>query len=94
MVLGILKIYLGSPFSANWCCPRSVCSRSVGSRSGVVDPDGRYVHFSNWTTCLRKLLFHIYDSSDNTGTVDYFLLLMLMACHFFGTLLILNYIQF
>ena len=36
--------------------------------------DGRYVHFPNWTTCLRKLLFHIYGSSDNTGTVDYFLI--------------------
>ena len=33
MALGIVKIYLGSPFSANRHCPRSVCLRSVGSRS-------------------------------------------------------------
>ena len=33
MALGIVKIYLGSPFSANRRCSRSVCSRSVGSRS-------------------------------------------------------------
>ena len=33
MALGILKIYLESPFSANRHCPRSVCLRSV-----VVDP--------------------------------------------------------
>ena len=33
MALGIVKIYLGSPFSANRHCPRSVCSWSVGSRS-------------------------------------------------------------
>ena len=33
MALGIVKIYLGSPFSANRRCLRSVCSRSVGSRS-------------------------------------------------------------
>ena len=38
MTLGIVKIYLGSPFSANRCCPRSVCSLSVGLRSVVVDP--------------------------------------------------------
>ena len=34
MALGIVEIYLGSPFSANQHCPRSVCSRSV-----VVDPN-------------------------------------------------------
>ena len=33
MALGIVKIYLGSPFSANRCCSRSLCSRSVGLRS-------------------------------------------------------------
>ena len=33
MALGIAEIYLGSPFSANRRCLRSVCSRSVGSRS-------------------------------------------------------------
>ena len=33
MALGIVKIYLGSPFSTNRRCSRSVCSRSVGSRS-------------------------------------------------------------
>ena len=33
MALGIVKIYLRSPFSANRRCSRSVCSRSVGSRS-------------------------------------------------------------
>ena len=43
MALGIVKIYLGSPFSANRCssqsvCLRSVCSRSVGLWSVVVDP--------------------------------------------------------
>ena len=38
MALGIVKIYLGSPFSANRRCSRSVCSRSVGSQSVVVDP--------------------------------------------------------
>ena len=38
MALGIVKIYLGSPFSANRRCLLSVCSRSVGSRSVVVDP--------------------------------------------------------
>ena len=35
MALGIVKIYLGSPFSANQRCPRS-----VGPRSVVVDPNG------------------------------------------------------
>ena len=29
MALGIVKIYLGSPFSANWRCSRSVGSWSV-----------------------------------------------------------------
>ena len=29
MALGIVKIYLGSPFSANRRCSRSVCLRSV-----------------------------------------------------------------
>ena len=38
MALGIVKIHLGSPFSANRRCPRSVCLRSVGSQSVVVDP--------------------------------------------------------
>ena len=33
MALGIVKIYLGSPFSANRRYSRSVCLRSVGSRS-------------------------------------------------------------
>ena len=33
MALGIVKIYLGSPFSTNRCSLRSVCLRSV-----VVDP--------------------------------------------------------
>ena len=33
MALGIVKMYLGSPFSANCRCLLSVCSRSVGSRS-------------------------------------------------------------
>ena len=33
MALGIVKIHLVSPFSANRRCPRSVCSRSVGSQS-------------------------------------------------------------
>ena len=33
MALGIEKIYLGSPFSANRRCLRSVCLRSVGSWS-------------------------------------------------------------
>ena len=35
MALGIVEIYLGSPFSANRHCSRSVCLRSV-----VVDPWG------------------------------------------------------
>ena len=35
---------------------------------------GQYVHFPNWTTCLRNLLFHIYRSSDNTDAVNYFLI--------------------
>ena len=38
MALGIVKIYLGSPFSANRHSLQSVCSQSVGSRSVVVDP--------------------------------------------------------
>ena len=33
MALGIVKIYLGLPFPANQRCTRSVCLRSVGSRS-------------------------------------------------------------
>ena len=33
MALGIVKIYLGSPFPANWRC-----LQSVGSRSVVMDP--------------------------------------------------------
>ena len=33
MALGIVKIYLESPFSANRRCTRSVCSRSVDLRS-------------------------------------------------------------
>ena len=33
MALGIVKIYLESPFSANRRCSRSVCSWSVGLRS-------------------------------------------------------------
>ena len=33
MAPGTVKIYLGSPFSANRCCLQSVCSRSV-----AVDP--------------------------------------------------------
>ena len=43
MALGIVKIYLGSPFSANRRCPRS-----GGSRLVVVDPidEGR-AHVSN-----------------------------------------------
>ena len=38
MALGIVKIYFGSPFSANLRCSWSVCSRSIGLRSVVVDP--------------------------------------------------------
>ena len=38
MALGIVKIYLGSPFSANRCSSQSVCSRSVGLWSVVMDP--------------------------------------------------------
>ena len=38
MALGIVKIYLESPFSASQRCSQSVCSRSVGTRSVVVDP--------------------------------------------------------
>ena len=37
MALGIVKIGLGLPFSANRRCLQSVCLRSVGSRSVVVD---------------------------------------------------------
>ena len=38
MALGIVKIYLGSPFSTNRCSLRSVCLRSVCLRSVVMDP--------------------------------------------------------
>ena len=38
MALGIVKIYLGLPFSANRCSSQSVCSRSVGLWSVVVYP--------------------------------------------------------
>ena len=37
MALGIVKIYLGSQFSANWRCSRSVCLRSVGLQSVCCD---------------------------------------------------------
>ena len=37
MALGIVKIYLGSLFSANRRSSQSVCSRSVGSRSVCCD---------------------------------------------------------
>ena len=38
MALGIVKIYLELPFSANRCSSQSVCSRSVGLWSVVMDP--------------------------------------------------------
>ena len=54
MALGIVKIYLGSPFSANRCCPRSVCSRSVGSRSvccGQLSWTRKRLHLRTVTVC-------------------------------------------
>ena len=38
MALGIVKIYLETPFSANQRCSRSVCLWSVGLWSVVMDP--------------------------------------------------------
>ena len=53
LALGIVKIYLGSPFSANRRCSRSVCSRSVGLRSVVVDPSSP----AFWSPCPTWCIF-------------------------------------
>ena len=29
---------------------------------------GQYVHFSNWSLCLKKLILHIHGLSDSSGT--------------------------
>ena len=36
--------------------------------------EGRYVHFPNWTSCLKQMLLHIYGPSNNIGVVSYFLI--------------------
>ena len=46
MALGIVKIYLGAPFSANQHCSRSVCSQSV-----VMDPAK---HFEGSQSTFQK----------------------------------------
>ena len=58
MALGIVKIYLGSPFSANRRCSRSVCSRSVGSQSVCC---GQLL----WTLFYKLLLVDIMVSVQN-----------------------------
>ena len=49
MALGIAKIYLGSP---NRRCSRSVCYRSVGSRS-VCRGQLSWTHEGNFQRCLK-----------------------------------------
>ena len=49
MALGIVKIYLGSPFSANWRCSWSVCSRSV-CRGQL-----------SWSHCWCMLVFRLFQ---------------------------------
>ena len=66
MALGIVKIYLGLPFSANRRCSRSVCSQSVGSRSVVVDPNNpsreswrlRHLNAKALNFCALLVLFY------------------------------------
>ena len=67
MALGIAKIYLGSPFSAN-----RRCSWSVGSRSVVVDPKERsfelvnFVYIFGWPrialACLIWFQLYLHPS--------------------------------
>ena len=51
MALGIVNVYLGSPFSANWRYSLSVCSQSVGSRS-----------VGSRSVCRCQLWTHLSDS--------------------------------